>query len=115
MANEFNRKYNIADGDTKMIVHKNGTGKNPTVVSVQLITDATFDGNNTKAKLLQSNDPELDVDLWNELPENPITLNTGAGSALLQTLSFTCGYLAVSIEAGNATTGVITIIEQYNG
>jgi hypothetical protein len=113
MNTPFSPLYNIADGDVRMLhVCKE---HRETIVSVELITDAAFDGTTTTARLLQSNDLELDLADWQHLPEAPLVLITGAGGSLLQTISFTCKYLAIEILQGDATAGTIKLIAQYNG
>jgi len=109
----YNPKYDVTLGDVRMIV--NPTPKIAMTASVELTTGAAFDGTTTTARLLQSNDKDSDIDNWAHLPEDPLVLVTGAGVSLLQTVSFTCKYLAVEIIQGDATAGVINVTEQFNG
>lgn len=80
------------------------------VASLQIITDAAFNGTNSKVRFYQSNNPNLDSGEWHPLPEISIALVNGGGSTLLATFSFTCKYLAVQIDAGNATAGKASMI-----
>lgn len=79
---------------------------------MQLITSADFDGTTSTARLIQSNDIDLAIDDWNFLPEGVLGLIVG--SNLLQTESFTCKYLAIVIDIGDATLGSINIVNHFN-
>jgi len=105
-------QINFADGDQFLIIVRHE--KQSTKASVQLDTDAAFDGNNSEIKFVQSNNIELDPSLWHDLPEAPLKIPTGTGSSLLSTFSFTAQYLAVMIDVGNATTGTGTLTNQFN-
>ncbi len=98
--------YNIANGDEFIKIHDNDYTN--TVMSVQVQTDSAFDGNNSKAFLVQSNNLDAPFSQWHPLPEKELTLITGEDSNLLQTKSFTCKYIAIAIEQGNATAGVLS-------
>ena len=71
--------------------------------SIQIITRNGFNGTTATAKFLQSNNMDLDYSEWNELPEQDLTLE--AGSNLVQTKCFTCLFLAIEINEGDATAG----------
>jgi len=105
MANEPTNPYDISLGDTVMIVSDDSSDE-ALSVSLQLVVDVAFDGTTSTAKLIQSNDRDLPVADWNDLPESPLTLITG--SNLLQTRSFICKYLGVAITKGDATVGSIS-------
>lgn len=109
---DWKKEHDFAEGDLFARVIK--VQRDSTKASVQIDTDAAFDGTNTEAKLVQSNNYELNPALWHDLPEKAIKLPTGEGSALLSTFSFTCQFLAVVITAGNATTGTAQLSNKFN-
>ena len=109
MANELQNPYSIASGDTSMVITKQPTGD--LVASLQVVLDGTFDGTTATARFKQSNDLDLPLSDWNYLPEDALTLLVG--SNLLQTLSFTCRYLAVEILQEDATAGTVTFFMNF--
>lgn len=112
--NEWRAIYDISQGDETIKLVNAAVEKYESRVSVQVDTSADFDGTNTRVQLVQSNVFNLDVSQWHPLPEAPLELNTGADSGLLSTFSFTARYLAIKIEAGNASAGVLSITTNYN-
>lgn len=109
---DWKKEHNFSEGDLFARITK--VQRDSTKASVQIDTDAAFDGTNSTAKLVQSNDYDLKPELWHDLPENEITIPTGEGSTLLSTFSFTCQFLAVVITAGNATTGTGKLSNKFN-
>lgn len=110
--NKLINPYSLSSGSTRMIIttSKNGSGF---FASTQLIltADPFVDGSVT-ARLLQSNDLDVDINDWNYLPEDALTLVVG--SNLLQTLSHTCLYLAVEILVdGDEPAGEIKIAHNF--
>lgn len=112
--NEWRKTYDIADGDTIIKLVNQSVDKVESKASLQLDTPADFDGTTTQAYLVQSNVFNRDISQWHPLPEAPLTLLTGAESALLSTFSFTAKFLAVVIIKGDATTGIISMNSNYN-
>ena len=111
MANEWRKTYDISGGD--VIIRLLDVEKKDNILSVQVDTDVSFDGNNTRVRLLQSNKKTLDITKWHPLPEGYITMPIGADSTLLNTLSFTAKFAAIEIDAGNASAGILEFIAQY--
>ncbi len=109
----WKKEHNFSEGDAFIKVLN--VQRSNTKISVQIDTDAAFDGTNSEAKLVQSNDLELDSSLWHDLPEKELKLPTGEGSSLLSTFSFTAQFVAVVITAGNATTGIGKLSNKFNG
>jgi len=105
-------EHDFSEGNLFAIITR--TQRDSSKASVQIDADVSFDGTTTTAKLVQSNDLNLDPSLWHDLPETPLTMPTGAGSSLLSTFSFTASYLAVVIEAGDATTGTVKLFNKFN-
>lgn len=105
--------YNISDGtgrvelsgiqDRYLNLGELGT------LSIQVVSDNALDAPIT-LKLQQSiaGDEAIDVN-WHDLPETPITADSGANSNLLQTASYYTNKLALHIDVGSATAGVLTI------
>ncbi len=87
--------------------------KNSRVASLQIVTDADFDGTNTRAGFRQSNDIGAPDDLWHDLPEGDISMPNGEGSTLLSTVCFTARYLAVFFDNGNASDGIATMHDNF--
>jgi len=110
---KWKTEYNFADGDAFLIVTE--AQRTGTKASIQIDTDAAFDGTNTEAKLVQSNNRNLEPSLWHDLPEKPLKLPTGEGSAFLSTFSFTGQFLALVITVGNANAGVAQLTNKMNG
>jgi len=109
---QWKGEHDFADGDLFAAVLQ--CKKDAVKTSVQIDTDASFDGTTATAKLVQSNDINLDPSLWHDLPEDPLTLPNGEGSSLLSTFSFTAAYIAVVIEVGDATTGMAKLSNKFN-
>ena len=78
-------------------------------LSVQVVSDASLDASIT-LKLQQS----IDGTNWHDLPETPLTADSGANSNLLQTASYYCQFLAVYIDVGSATAGTLTVYNVDN-
>ena len=87
--------------------------ENSRVASLQIITDSDFNGTNSRAGFRQSNDPDLDVSLWHDLPEGDISMPNGEGSTLLSTVCFTAKYLGVFFDVGNADAGIAQLKNNY--
>jgi len=104
------RPIDVSLGDARYIIttSRNGSGA---MASVEIISDGTFNGTTTTARLLQSNDLELPEADWNFLPEVPLVLVSGA--SLLQTFSHTCQFLMVEIIQGDATAGLLTVENNF--
>lgn len=107
---DFIKNYDISNGDADIILRE--LPKYEEKLSVQIDTDGTFDGTTSTVQLVQSNDLQLDLSKWHELPEAPLTLLLN-DSSLLSTFSFTAKYVAVRIIQGNATAGILTLTEQF--
>ena len=105
-------EHDFSEGNLVAIVTR--TQRDSAKASVQIDTDVAFDGTNSKARLVQSNDLNLDPLLWHDLPENDLNMPNGVGSSLLSTFSFTCSYLAIVIDAGNATAGTAKLFNKFN-
>jgi hypothetical protein len=112
MQKTWKTEHDFSEGNLFAIVTR--TQRDSTKASIQIDTDASFDGTTAVAKLVQSNDLDLDPALWHDLPEEPLTMPTNAGSSLLSTFSFTTQYLALVIEAGDASTGVGKLTNKFN-
>lgn len=109
--NDWKETYDISGGDTTIILLK--IEKVEHIVSLQIDTDAAFNGTNTKARLLQSNRLGLDISKWHPLPEGFLSLPTGADSALLCSTSFMSKYIAIEVDAGNASAGILQFTSEY--
>lgn len=103
--------YNINNGDTQIKIHDNDYPN--TVASVQLQTDAAFDGTTSTAKFIQSNNIDAPFSEWHDLPETPLVIKPGKDSNLLQTKSFTCKHIAIALTQGDATDGVYTFNHKF--
>lgn len=107
---DFIKDYNVAGGNADIIlkiVEKKGEK-----VSLQVITDAGFDGTTDTVELVQSNDRDLPLSKWHALPEAPLVLATD-DSHLLSTFAHTAKFLALRYIQGDGTAGVLTLIENY--
>ena len=81
------------------------------IIAIQVVSDASLDANVT-IKLQQS----INGTDWNELPETPLEIDSGANTNLLQTASFYTKFLAVYVDVQTATAGTLTIYNtDFNG
>lgn len=103
--------YAISGGDTTILIAT--PVKNGLALSVEVISDSALDAP-IQLKLQESNGD--DATLSNDLPELPITTNSGADSNLLETKSFNTINLFLDIQVLTATLGTITFtFKQRNG
>ena len=105
---QLQNPYNVTGGQTQNF-NLTRVSKDKGTVSMQLVIDGAFNGTTATARFLQSNSLDLPFNEWNALPEEPLTLQQG--SNLLQTISFTCLYVAVEIIEGDATAGQISFYQ----
>jgi len=107
---DFIKNYDVAGGNADIILKV--VEKKEEKVSLQVETDAGFDGTTDTVELVQSNDRDLDLSKWHPLPEPALVLAAN-DSHLLSTFAHTAKFLAVRYTQGDGTAGILTLTENY--
>lgn len=107
---DFVKNYDVNAGSVDIILKR--IEKRQEKVSLQVVTDAGFDGTTDTIELIQSNDRELPLSKWHPLPEPAIVL-VGDDSHLLASFAHTAKFLALRYIQADGTAGTLTLTENY--
>ena len=103
---------NISQGD-KVVMMPNGSQE---LLIVQLVTDATFNGTTTKAEIQESLDGQNWLTIQNKNGDTlEVVIDAADSSFMLKTDIAFSKTIRANVTAGDATTGMISLNNNYKG
>lgn len=110
---KFTNEYDISNGSA--LIKLPNTPIYGGKAAIQVETSADFDGTTSTIEFKMSNLYDLADAKWHDFTavQSPLTL-AADDSHLITTCNHYAAYLAVYVDAGDATTGTLTISQHIN-